>query len=390
MSSIRWWCACLILVSAPVHAQGIDFLDGDGFENGCSVDTDNDRLPDCVETGTGVYLSPMRTGTSPGNRDTDNDGLSDGDEVLGSVAGLNLPAMGAKALRRTVFAEYDWFDDARGCAAHSHRPTLAIVNRARDAFAAMPLTNPDGSTGIDFIQDYGQGGLFSGGSVLADVDADIAIGVNGAEFAAFKLANFAANRFRYFHYVLMPHSYAMGNSSGQAELPGDDSIVSLGCSASTTNVSNTILHEIGHNFLLRHGGNTNCNYKPNYNSVMNYRYQFPGRDTNCTVPGDGSLGYSVGTRIPLNEGALNEQAGICGIATGVGVDWNSNGILETSVSFDANVSDSAQLTSCGGTITAYNDFDDYANLNLAAVGTANDRGHTHEVIDCTNTPPEAQ
>ena len=78
-------------------------------------------------------------------------------------------------------------------------------------------------------------------------------------------------------------------------------IVSLQCSNSTPNVSNTIVHELGHNLLLRHGGFENCNYKPNYNSVMNYQYQFPGVDTNCTPPGNGVLDYSIGDRITLER-----------------------------------------------------------------------------------------
>lgn len=375
----------LLAGSAELGAQGIDFVRGDGFEDGCNVDTDADRLPDCFETGSNVYASPMRTGTLRNNADTDNDGLSDGDEVLGTAAGLNLPAMGAKALRKTVLIEYDWFDDAVGCAAHSHRVTPAIATQTAAAFAAMPVANPDGSSGIDFIQDYGQGGLFTGGNLIADADGDIATGVNGAEFAAYKAANFAANRFRVFHYAILPHTYAGGTSSGQAELPGDDLIVSLYCASSTANVRNTIVHEIGHNFGLRHGGNVNCNYKPNYNSVMNYRYQFPGGDTNCTVAGDGLTSYSVGTRPNLDENALNENAGICGLSAGVPVDWNNNGMLQNPVIVDINSNDSGQVTTCGGTLTTLGDYNDLANLNLAHIRATPDA--PHEVIDCTNEPP---
>lgn len=385
--SLRTLALILALAgAAELGAQGIDFVDADGFENGCNVDTDSDRLPDCFETANNIYINPTRTGTLPNNSDTDSDGLTDGDEVLGTTAGLNLPAMGARPLRKTVLIEYDWFDDAVGCAAHSHRVTPAIATQTAAAFAAMPVANPDGSSGIDFIQDYGQGGLYTGGNLIADADGDIAVGVNGTEFGAYKAANFAANRFRYFHYSILPHTYALGTSSGQAELPGDDLIVSLYCANSTANVRNTIVHEIGHNFNLRHGGNVNCNYKPNYNSVMNYRYQFPGGDTNCTVPGDGLTGYSVGTRPNLDENVLNENAGICGLPAGVPVDWNSNGVLESAVTFDINSGDTAQAANCGGTLTLLGDFNDYANLNLAHIRSTPDAAF--EVVDCRNPAPQ--
>ena len=44
-------------------------------------DSDNDGLPDAIETNTGVFISTNDTGTDPSNDDTDNDGLLDGFEV---------------------------------------------------------------------------------------------------------------------------------------------------------------------------------------------------------------------------------------------------------------------------------------------------------------------
>ena len=49
-------------------------------------DTDRDGIPDLYETGTGVYLSPISTGTNPNNVDSDGDGISDRDEL---IAGTN-------------------------------------------------------------------------------------------------------------------------------------------------------------------------------------------------------------------------------------------------------------------------------------------------------------
>jgi uncharacterized delta-60 repeat protein len=46
-----------------------------------NIDTDGDGILDRYETGTGIYVSPTDTGTSPANSDTDGDGLNDGAEV---------------------------------------------------------------------------------------------------------------------------------------------------------------------------------------------------------------------------------------------------------------------------------------------------------------------
>ena len=225
-----------------------------------------------------------------------------GTRSSGTTAGLDLPAIGASAVRKDVLLEADWFDDANDCAAHSHRPTTAVRNRLAAAFSAAPVANPDGSTGINVVLDHGQGGALSGGNLVADTDGVLTNGVNSSEYVALKTANFAANRNGYFHYILMPHRYSTtSSSSGQAEINGDDLIVSLQCASSTVNTANTIMHELGHNLGLRHGGNVDTNQKPNYSSVMNYRYQFPGVDTDCNVSGDGVLAFSSGTRITLTE-----------------------------------------------------------------------------------------
>jgi len=301
------------------------------------TDTDGDRLPDWAETNTGVFVNEGNTGTNPNVADTDGDGIKDGDETLGTLSGLNLPQMGAKPTHKDLAMEFDWFDDnadAGTCASHSHRPTPAIVSSVSNAYANSPMTNPDGTTGVHLIADYGQGAPFTGGNLVPDTDGLInvtfdasGLGFGGAEFLNIKTANFASNRNGYFHYVLMPHSYNGSASSGVAELPGDDTIVSLQCYGSTANVANTIVHEMGHNLNLHHGGTVDTNYKPNYNSVMNYRFQFPGVDTNCDAGGDGVLDYSRGTRASLNENSLNEALGVCN-GSGPALDWNGNGILD--------------------------------------------------------------
>jgi len=362
------------------------------------VDTDGDRLCDSYETNTGVYVGPTNTGTSPILADTDGDGINDGDEVLGTVAGLNLPAMGLNPLKKNILLEYDWVadnEDPGTCGPHSHQPSIAMINRVASAFAAASVSNPDGTTGITVIQDYGQGGVFTGGNLLAH--AGNITGGLGTDFYSIKAANFAANRSGYFHYVAMPHWYTSNlGSSGQAEIFGDDLIVSLGCFITTENVANTIMHELGHNLGLQHGGNESCNWKPNYNSVMNYRFQFPGTDadTSCNALGNSGelnrLDYSRGTRLPLNELSLNENVGVC--ASGIApIDWNFNGTIESSVTYDLNrmnafpnASTPVDNGSCSATLSTLTDYNDWANISFIGIGDSDGASLIRSVVDCNN------
>ena len=64
----------IVVVSRSFGGFGAARYEGD-------VDTDGDGIFDQYETGTGIYVSPTNTGTSPTNPDTDGDGLNDGQEV---------------------------------------------------------------------------------------------------------------------------------------------------------------------------------------------------------------------------------------------------------------------------------------------------------------------
>lgn len=344
--------------------------DADSVENALigTPDNDGDGLPDWAETGTGVFLSAANAGTYADNADSDGDAIIDGDEARGTVDGLDLPAMGASPVHKNILLEYDWFEDnaePETCGPHSHRPTDSAIAALSDAFSNAPLENPDGVMGITLINDYGQGGVFTGGNYVPDDDGVIAGGVNDSDFQTIKRNNFAQNRLGYFHYVLLPHRYNTdSSSSGQAEWPGNDLIVSLYCYGTDKNVSHTIMHELGHNLGLGHGGDNACNYKPNYNSVMNYRYQFPGVDNNCDPEGDDVLDYSRGQRLTLDENDLDENDGTCGT---VAWDWNADGSIENSVLEDVNSDDAYEESNCGGFYTILHDWNDWASLDYGAI-----------------------
>ena len=294
--------------------------------------------------------------------------------------------MGVSPVRNDLLLEYDWFDDSLNCGAHSHRPGTTALSRASLAFNNAPVNNP-GSDGVNLINDFGQGGVFTGGNLIVDANGVIDGGIHGTEYQAHKSANFDSNRIGYFHYVLLPHRFDTNSgSSGQAELPGDELIVSLQCNNSARSVANTILHEVGHNLLLRHGGNIGCNYKPNYNSVMNYRYQFPGVDNNCTPPANGVTDFSKGDRIDLDENDLNENNGICG--PGSPWDWNGINGLENSVTSNTNRY-SDEESNCGGELTTLRDYDDWGNLYFGGLpGGAGARPIPPEIITDQPVPEE--
>ena len=117
------------------------------------------------------------------------------------------------------------------------------------------------------------------------------------------------------------------------------------------------MHELGHNLGLWHGGFEGCNYKPNYNSVMNYQYSF-GIFRDCAREFLADLDYSIGEKSDLDENSLDENIGIC---ESVEVDWNSDGVMGV-VQHNINSAEAEQQLRCGGTFTTLKDHDDWGNI----------------------------
>lgn len=366
---------CLAFDATAGGGRVVFFSD---FEGACAPeDVDGDRLGGCVERGLKLDAA---------NADTDGDGLTDGDEVLGTLSGLDLPAMGVDPRRKNILLEYDWFVDANeaggpnNCAAglHSHQPTPSARSIVAAAFANAPVTNPDDSAGIDVIQDAGQGGAFTGGGQVPEGDGIVDGSATGLGYSQYYNKHFALNRRGYFHYVLLPHRYlykGKDGSSGSAQVVDgyrrDRMMVSLHCIVNDTRVSNTIMHELGHNLGLRHGGNSDCNHHPNYNSVMNYRFQLAGIDLDCNGWGNGAADYSSGLRPPIDEHAVDESRGVCG---DVPIDFTAQNGIETAV--PANLNKYAdEVLECGGELTVLADHDDWSVLEIGVDATnTNDGG----------------
>ncbi len=236
------------------------------------------------------------------------------------------------------------------------------------------MTNPDGATGILLHFDagdpfYGSGGNFIGIDALLEINGDV-----DGEFLGYKAAHFAQNRAGYFHYLISCDKYAIGGvqtgSTGLAEILGNDFVASVGQYRESPNfrdwwLENTILHELGHNLGLRHGGNVNLpNWKPNYNSVMNYRFQLAGVDADCDGVGDIAMAYSQGLRPQLDENAVIDADGVCG--PGSPIDWNSDGRTnDPPYRWDLNIDINSGAGD--GLFQVLTDHDDWAAASLLGV-----------------------
>ncbi len=321
------------------------------------------------------------------NGDKDGDGLFDSWETAGihmnddGVVDLNLPALGATPNHKDLFIEIDWMADVT----HSHRPMAGVSQAVINAFANAPVTNPDATSGINLHIDEST-------SVPHQDFLDLLNVWNG--FDAIKSSNFDMNRRFVYHYCLFAHELTplMSGTSGIAELPGNDFIVSLGNPGwggigTFQQQAGTLMHEFGHNLDLGHGGGDHVNYKPNYLSIMNYFFQMSG------VLPTGRLDYSRSALPNLDENGLNENLGIQDgtdntnyysptglilVGTGTGsIDWDADGVIETNVQADIN-RDGTYLgpihIPSRTVLTGYND---WSNIMYSALGTSDFEDGVH-------------
>jgi hypothetical protein len=118
-------------------------------------------------------------------------------------------------------------------------------------------------------------------------------------------------------------------AAGRAEINGDNFIIGRETFRSASGLrdlvpieAGIVMHELGHNLGLRHGGFEDTNYKPNYLSVMNYSFErgipytsTPGGPTLASWQGSPPIvghrvDYSASVLPPLDLAHLDENAGI--------------------------------------------------------------------------------
>lgn len=259
--------------------------------------------------------------------DTDGDSICDNWETTSGLK-LYYPAGGSywtltytndpapKPDHMDIFVELDYVNnlgispcsDGRTTDGNDYKPTTTSVNDVEAAFRGAPVTNDDGVNGVElhiYIDDqvnpvgtcYGTVSVWgdSGSAFIFDNIKTDNFGRDSSE----ELLNDpkAKAKYQVFHYALsIPKQAQDSASSGVAEQLGNDFVVSLGASGigwSNANMAGTIMHELGHNLGLYHGGpdvtvgtvqnDYNVNCKPNYPSVMSYIRQLTNSYSNTTL-----------------------------------------------------------------------------------------------------------
>lgn len=359
----------------------------------------------CLFVSTGLFVCgfPERSWA----QDTDADGILDTTETN----------IGSNRLRKDVFVECDYMQidlnadgDGLDRGEHSHRMSTTTVQQLTNIFSSAPVTNP----GLG-CQGGPKNGLTCSSSANCDnfpctltgitlhIDQNQALPdqrfldftnrKGGQNFFDIKSKNFNfAARASYYRYCILAHdaSEEMGSASGQAEIPGNDFMTTLGAWPSETGLPvgkvtdqiGTFLHELGHTFGLEHGGGSALppearieNYKSNYLSTMNYFFQVAGiRRTGVASP---RFDFSH-TQLPtLNENALNEGVGIqdgadltrffCPnfvVNTGVGsgaIDWDCSSSVTANVIANPNADRTFQALPLRNTLEGHND---WGNIQL--------------------------
>lgn len=339
--------------------------------------------------------------------DRDGDGLADiwecpepecGIDGDGDgIADLRLADMGANPDRKDLFVEVD--------SMVGFAPLPGFTAPLVAAFGGAPVDNPDGSKGISLHVLLDETDIpaqsWSGPDPMVEVDPftffDPVKALRYGSPAQRADPNWDAIREARrlaVRYCIFAQEVLNGDAGGYGEVDGDDFMVTAGpaASASIDIQRSVFMHELGHNLGLRHGGGDDINAKPNYYSIMNYRWIYPR-------PWKGwRLSYSEAALNTLDEGALAEQIGIVsppGLYSGVEVpyvkrsaadpqelivialdigantpiDWDYDGVIDTEpLADDINFIFDSDSASPSEVLRGHND---WAVLRYALAGAAN-------------------
>jgi hypothetical protein len=330
--------------------------DPDGNTSEFSHDADTDGLYDHWETGAGV----------DGNNDTMADFF------------LNNP----DPLHKDIYVEVDTMEDIDPSAAGSSVSDAFFLNAP-----ALSVLNPDGDIGINLHFELDPDPILFQRVVSSMEELRAVKKFEFGTDAEFDHANSAA--------ILaakrMTHRYALFgpggvDHGGASWVWSHEFYVCLG-PADQGDLAAAFMHELGHALKLGHGGADGLNYKPNYHSIMNYTWAYPGESTDPTAFRTAwELDYSAEKWRTLDENFLVEADGISGHAGHLGkigplpvgfapesgpVDWNGDGdngmggdIIATGLDINELFASSPEIPDPGEGLTELHGHDDWSNLIL--------------------------
>jgi len=248
----------------------------------------------------------------PGARpvDSDGDGLPDDWETNGvdrngdGRADVPLNLYGADPQHKDLFVQ---LDSMRG-----HQLPQAALDIPINGFANAPVTNPDGRGGITLHVDNGPNSTMNprsgpdGGAEVGEHERGPPRHPRPRSRGRVRLVRLRRDQerellgiargrvsLRALRASLRERGYGeqlqRTRARGLERLHGDARANVLGGTDCTTGSvgaqGSTFMHEMGHTLGLGHGGPDGLNRKPNYLSVMNYNWQFPGlRRVGSTTP----------------------------------------------------------------------------------------------------------
>jgi hypothetical protein len=262
------------------------------------TDSDHDGLSNEEE---------VRLGTDPLDPDTDHDGLLDGWEVKG-IRGLDLAKLGCDPRHADLVCLVSRFEGV------NVQRYGTEMDRVRKFYADLPTKNPDGRTGFNFIK----------------VDLPIVQGEDTKAAWWDNRAKFRPERWRGIAHWMQ----VTPGGGGQADELGDGGTCGEGA------LWAVFTHEFGHQLGLNHEGfwpNGSC---PIYSSMMNYNYSYGFEDSRDKIHySDGRFaGYvlretDLDETIPLpyeqvkflSMGPYHYRLKPNGATTLI--DWNWNGIF---------------------------------------------------------------
>ncbi|MBX7149837.1 hypothetical protein K1X76_12270 [bacterium] len=309
-----------------------------------TADADRDGIPNTYETS--LHLNPN-------DADTDWDGVPDNWENFG-YNWVDYKYLGGSPVQKDLYMEVDYHFYYDGSDIVTGALSEAVQNKLKETYAAMPIdmTMPDGShslgINLHFVHDQALPRDFDCFSNPTTYNGDKSINNPLLTDAFYKL-------------TICVGSQDDGDGRGAAQLTSQNLKILAPRINSTESDDleeyaqfvryRLIMHEMGHALGLKHGGDDNINYKPNYPSVMNYSYKWSINNAPYTLA-ETDIGYSEGLLPSLDENNIDESnsfpeldldqvlfmrtyadknylIGYCPGTKTICSDWNGNGRLDT-------------------------------------------------------------